>query len=231
MIGMFGESKAVSPATDASGANAELGDVSEKPFVLAQFASRPERTMVVQADGKAGTDVPSKFSPKVVPPITAPRRMVNGTEPRFAAPSWSWRVAVRLSPQPPLAVKLNGRVTAPPAESAPYVCAPLGEATPPVARRVATRFVVSAEPALIKLNLMVTASLGSTALFVQVSSTSARLFETICGAGAPARALIRALPVGVPHPVHKSKPDTAENLVGLDLFVLLPVTMSWNDVA
>src|ERR1043166_512470 len=133
------------------------------------------------------------------------------------------------SPQVPFAVRLKGRVMAgPPAVRTPYVCAALGETMPPLVSSVATRFAVFADPVLMRPKFIVTTSPGSTALLVQVSTIRTRLFETICGAAEPARALIRPLPAGVPQPVHRSRPVTAKNLFGLLLLVLLPVVRSWN---
>jgi hypothetical protein len=43
---------------------------------------------------------------------------------------------------------------------------------------------------------------------------------------APARSLIRLLPFGVPQPVQRSYPVTAENLPPLLLVILLPVVIS-----
>ena len=117
---MTGDVSSAWPAVPASGTNAEFGVVSEKPLVTAQFAMTPEVTEAPQAAGKAGAIALSKFSEKVVTGTIAPKRAVKVAVPRLEAPSWSWSVAVTIPPQAPIAVKLNGRVTAaPPAVKAP----------------------------------------------------------------------------------------------------------------
>ena len=50
--------------------------------------------------------------------------------------------------------------------------------------------------------------------------------DTCKYSGVPAKALIRAVPTGVPQPVHRSYPATAENLLVLVLLKLLPVVVS-----
>ena len=101
---------------------------------------------------------------------------------------------------------------------------------PPLVCKVATKLLVFALPMFFKPKLIVTVSSGSTAPLVQVSATSAKLLEMMIGAkiAGPASASIRLVPVGVPQPVQRSKPVTAEYFVGLLLLKLLPLVMSWK---
>jgi hypothetical protein len=50
------------------------------------------------------------MAPALAPFVTVvtvePRRIVNETVPRSSGPSWSWKVAVMLPPQSPLATKV-----------------------------------------------------------------------------------------------------------------------------
>src|SRR5579863_9829728 len=86
--------------------------------------------------------------------------------PRLTEPSCNFNVAKILPPQTPLALKVKDWFTgAPPAAKAPYVCGPLGEDTPPLARRVATRLPVADAPTFCRAKFIVTVSFGLTAPF------------------------------------------------------------------
>src|SRR5437867_1263715 len=66
--------------------------------------------------------------------VLAPTVNWKLTGPRSVARSCNCNVAVNVAPHVALAVKVNGWATAaPPTATSPYVCAPLGEVTPPVA--------------------------------------------------------------------------------------------------
>src|SRR5690242_21768053 len=117
---MTGEVSSVWPAAPESATEAELGALSEEAVLLAQLPTRPDTTAEDQPEGKAGAVTPSNVSVNVVTVITAPRRIVKLTVPMLTSPSWSWKLAVMIPPQLPLAVKVNGRVTAPP----PTISAP-----------------------------------------------------------------------------------------------------------
>ena len=67
---------------------------------------------LVQPAGSAGGVTPSKFSDKVN--RCFPNRKAKLTVPKTLVPSWSWRVAILVSPQRPLAVKANGLLVVPP---------------------------------------------------------------------------------------------------------------------
>ena len=72
--------------------------------------SAPVATLVHPV-GNAGAVTPSKFSAVTLSVCDKPVGKVNRTRPRSLAPSWSWNVAVIVSPQPVPAVKVNGRAT------------------------------------------------------------------------------------------------------------------------
>src|SRR6266567_1678070 len=104
----------------------------------------------------------------------------------------------------PLEAKVKSRVASgPPTVSIPYVAGPLGESMLLVDCKVATRLVVAANPIFLRPKPIVTVSPGSTTPLGQVSVTivkSPGLLNGTKSAG-PAIALIRLLPLGVPHPV------------------------------
>src|ERR1051325_1647235 len=95
----------------------------------------------------------------LVNPEVVGRVKAKVASPRSFAPSWSLKVAVTTpeGAEPAVNVKLR-LAAAPPWTSAPMLAGPLGEVTPLVTRRVATRLMVSAAPALVKVNEAVTVS-------------------------------------------------------------------------
>src|ERR1043166_1309671 len=101
---MDGESSSLTPILLGSGENAALGEVSAKTADVTQLDCAPEAD-VDQPDGKDGAVTPSKFSASGARIWPRPSEYV--AVPRFARPSWSCRTGMMLSPQVPLAVKLN----------------------------------------------------------------------------------------------------------------------------
>ena len=74
----------------------------------------------VQPAGNAGAVTPSNNCDSNTALLVVPNCIGYEIVPRFSAPSCSVNVGVILAPQAPVAVKLNGRVTAaPPATTTP----------------------------------------------------------------------------------------------------------------
>jgi hypothetical protein len=109
---------------------AAFGAVSTKPVLTVvklvpsaqvpvgvQFAA-PLVKLLTHPAGSAGATTPSKFSEKAM--LKTPSVNVYVTVPRLVAPSWSCRLAVKVPPQVPDAVKVKLRQTAgPPATTTP----------------------------------------------------------------------------------------------------------------
>src|SRR5436190_14974450 len=81
-------------------------------------------------------------------------------------------------PHEPLAEKLNDCTTVEPAATKPYVCGPLGPATPLLGSSVATRFVAGPVPMFFNAKLITTTSPGSIAPFVGLQPSDSSVVES-----------------------------------------------------
>ncbi len=101
-----GESSSATPILVEAAAKAALGALSNKSDSVSQGMAPPEARVCQREAARAGAAV-SKDSASTG--RGRQRGRTKLTEPSSAAPSRSWRVAVTLEPQTPVAVKVKGR--------------------------------------------------------------------------------------------------------------------------
>jgi len=101
-----------------SGAKASFGALKGVVADVTHGDSAP-LAVVVQPAGSAGATTPSKVWEKAVVVTNVPSVKLKTAFPRSFAPSWRWIVAVRVPPQVPVAVKVNGMQTVAPGAIAP----------------------------------------------------------------------------------------------------------------
>src|SRR5882762_7986807 len=114
---MTGETKSAVEATFVSGPSATFGAVGAAASLGLSHAAAVG-LLVIHPAGKEGIVTPSKFCVKRIP--DAPRGFVLSRPARLRALSCNWKVGLIVPPQLPLAVKVNGWLTAaPPATRTP----------------------------------------------------------------------------------------------------------------
>src|SRR5882757_7539732 len=101
---MTGVTRSLTPMALGSGTKAEFGAELLLMAVVTQGVSAPV-AKEVQPEGKAGTEIWSKFS---MTEFANPSVKLKGTAPRLVAPSCNCSVATLVEPQAPLAVNVKG---------------------------------------------------------------------------------------------------------------------------